>query len=167
MLKFIVPSEERERRLAICHKCRFYNSTTQSCGTLIVGRRLKPEELLEAERENIRKHNKKRVRLCGCFLPAKTWGKLESCPIGRWEIYGLTDVELAALLQFVEEMPRFGIIKGEALAELNRWYAKLTGVKTPLSNCPPCVRQTMVNLRHAVEEYKKGLEGATATDATA
>jgi hypothetical protein len=167
MSKFVVPKEERERRLSVCHKCRFYNETTQSCGTLIVGRRLKPEELEEAERENIRKHKKKSVRLCGCFLPAKTWLKLEQCPIGKWSIHDITPEEMAELVAFVDALPTYGVVGGDTLEALNNWYNKLTGVRQPLSKCPPCVRQTIIQLRHTITEYKNGLPDApTTTDAT-
>lgn len=167
MSKFVVPKEERERRLSVCHKCRFYKETTQSCGTLIVGRRLKPEELEEAERENVRKYKKKSVRLCGCFLPAKTWLKLEQCPIGKWSVYEFTPEEMEELVAFVDSLPKFGIIGGDKVEVLNQWYNKLTGQRQPLSKCPPCIRQTIFQLRQTIEEYKKGLPMAPpTTDAT-
>ena len=166
MLNFTVPKSERERRLSVCHKCRFYKEITQSCGTLIVGRRLKPEELEEAERDNLRKHNKKRVRLCGCVIPLKTWGKLEQCPIGKWGVYDLTQKQMEELVAFVEGLPTYGIINGEGLIELNKWQNILSGVKQPISGCPPCIRQSIIDLRATIKEYKKGLEAINATDAT-
>jgi hypothetical protein len=52
--KVVSSKEEKERRLAICKECEFFQASPLKC------------------------------RKCGCFLQLKTRLETEHCPIGKW-----------------------------------------------------------------------------------
>ena len=51
---FLLSSEEREVRKEICARCPNLNLTMNIC------------------------------KLCGCFMPVKTWVRSSKCPIQKW-----------------------------------------------------------------------------------
>jgi hypothetical protein len=143
--------------MQICQTCKYFKQTTRSCGTLVFGRALKPEEIEEAKKENRIKYYKKKVRLCGCFMPAKTFGIFQTCPIGKWGVHALSEEEMQQILSFVDTLPKFGTYKSETIKELNKWYKLLTGSRKNISTCPTCVRETVRTFRREIKKYKEEL----------
>jgi hypothetical protein len=141
--------------MQICQTCKHYKKHTRSCGTLVFGRTLKPEEVEEAKKENNIKHYKKKVRLCGCFLPAKTFGVFEACPISKWGVHALSEEELKQIVSFVDTLPIVGTYNGETVRQLNMWYKLLTGSRKNISTCPNCVRETVRTFRREIKKYKE------------
>ena len=144
--------------MQICQTCKFYKEHTRSCGTLILGRNLKPEEVAEVEKELHVKHYKKKYRLCGCFLPAKTWGIFEACPIGKWGVHSLSETELQEIISFVDGLPTLGTYNADSVRELNKWYKLLTGSRKNISTCPNCVRETVRTFRKEIAKYKQEIQ---------
>ncbi len=154
MLSLTVTKEVHLQRMRTCEGCKFFKSITKSCGTLIVGRKLTQEELEELQKENLVKHYKKKIRLCGCWLPAKTYGLFESCPVGKWGMESLSKEQMQKLILFVEDLPQYGIYKSESVKELNRWFQFVTGSKKNISGCPTCVRDMVKTFRKEIKKYK-------------
>jgi len=139
---FTVPRQIRNERLSICQSCKHFVESTQSCGTLIVGRKLSPEELAEAEENNRITHYRRKTRLCGCFMPAKVHLSAYRCPINKWGRYRLTDAETELLREFVAALPEGGRIGVKTVKELNEWVFKITGRRMA---CQTCKGSELVN----------------------
>lgn len=144
--------------MQICQTCKHFKQHTRSCGTLVFGRALKPEEIQEAQKENKIKHYKKKVRLCGCYLPAKTFGIFQACPLGKWGVHALSTEELQQIVAFVDALPQFGTYNSNTVRELNRWYKLLTGSRKNISTCPNCVRETVRTFRKEIQKYKQQIQ---------
>jgi hypothetical protein len=132
---FTVPPAIRAQRLATCKACKHFIESTESCGTLIVGRKLTPEELAEAEENNKITHYRRKTRLCGCYMPAKTKFALYRCPLNKWGRYRLTEEETELLRTFVSGLPVNGKIDVQTVKELNSWVYKMTGRRLSCSTC--------------------------------
>jgi len=70
-----VKHNEYKRRLDICRTCKFFEASTQSCGTLIVGDEVEIEV----------KFKRKTIKLCGCVMPVKAKLAFASCPASKWD----------------------------------------------------------------------------------
>lgn len=151
MPNFSVPPQIRTNRLQTCIKCKFYKPHTSSCGTLIIGDALTPEELAEIELENEITWYKKKKRLCGCNMPWKTKFSFASCPIGKWGKYRLSDEETKQLIEFINTIPDKGVILSNQVSELYQWFSRMTGRKErPCSSCVGQLIQEFKNqLKHA------------------
>jgi hypothetical protein len=160
MFTLTVPLTIQKTRIEICQACKFYKQSTRSCGTLIVGRKLTKEELEEIDKDNLVKHYRKKVRLCGCFLPAKTWGIFESCPVGKWGVHALSETEVEQIVSFVDTLPNVGSYNADTVRELNRWHKLLTGSRKNISTCPNCVRETVRTFRREINKYKEQIQKA-------
>ena len=139
---FTVPQTIRAQRLATCLSCKHYVSSTQSCGTLIFGRKLTPEELAEAEENNKITHYRRKTRLCGCVMPHKVRFAVYRCPINKWGRYRLTEEESELLREFVSALPEGGRINIETVKALNEWVYKITGHRM---KCQTCKGAELVN----------------------
>ena len=132
---FKVPPSIAIERLNICKACKHFKVETQSCGTIILGDKLSPEDLAEAEANNEITHYRKKLRLCGCFMPVKTKYSLFRCPINKWGRYKLNETEADALREFVLGLPTQGIYTAEIIKEASEWFTKITGQRQGCSSC--------------------------------
>ena len=136
---FFVEAKEKERRLGICHKCKFYQESTKSCGTLLVG-----DEVT---------YRKKKVRLCGCRMPVKAKLKAMSCPLGKWKPWYKPE-DMERLTQVLDAF------KGRTVThtmnnEMTEWYNKLTGDTRQPSTCRPCIQEMVSRLRTFVADVQE------------
>lgn len=157
MFKLNVPARVRMARMNECGACKFYVKETDSCGTLmslkglITGTHggLVDEEDLDVSEEkkeiNLVKYYKKKVRLCGCDIGEKTKWSFESCPIGRWGKYRLTDTETNLLEEFIGSLPKTGKITNEQVDNVIKWFEKVSG--RPMRRCDNCVREVIKELQ--------------------
>jgi hypothetical protein len=132
---FIVPPAIQTQRLTICQACKHYKSSTRSCGTLVIGQKLTPEELAEAEANNQVTHYRKKTRLCGCVMPAKTKLALFRCPLNKWGYYRLTDKETIELKEFISSLPTDGKISGLDIRLAAEWFSRMTGRRVSCASC--------------------------------
>lgn len=132
---FTVPPVIRSKRLAICQACKHYIEKTSSCGTLILGGKMSPEDLLEAEENNKITHYRRKTRLCGCDMTRKTKFSLYRCPINKWGRYRLNDNETELLKEFVSQLPTNGRVDVQTVRALNEWVYKMTGRRVGCSTC--------------------------------
>jgi hypothetical protein len=140
-----------------CGKCKFYKPETESCGTLLKlqnlingtrGGLVEPEDVdvdPEVQDLNLVKFYKKKVRLCGCDMPEKVKWSFESCPIGRWGKYRLTDAETKMLDEFVSSLPTTGKLSNQQVEDIIKWFERVSG--RPMKRCDQCVRAVIKELR--------------------
>lgn len=130
---------EREQRMAICKACKHFQSTTNSCGTLIVG--------------NTITKGKKKVHLCGCVMPIKTQFKTSSCPIGSWQ--STVDTQsLEEIKEILEKADREKRITGQDGVALVKTYNKIFGTKKDVNNamsCGNCMREIIKEFKEIIK----------------
>lgn len=135
-----VRSSEYNRRLEICRNCKFFEATTQSCGTLIVG----GEEQIEVQ------YRKKSINLCGCVMPIKAKLSLATCPAGKWKGL-LTDEEKIALIELLDVIEATGKIDD---AQRNKFYAykdQITQAYNERSTCSACIKREIKTMRESLK----------------
>lgn len=135
-----VRSSEYNRRLEICRNCKFFESTTQSCGSLIVG----GEEQIEVQ------YRKKSIHLCGCVMPIKAKLSLATCPAGKWKGL-LTDEEKVALIALLDEIESTGKIDD---VQRNQFYAykdQITQAFNERSTCSACIKREIKTMRESLK----------------
>lgn len=132
---FKVPPAIADERMRTCKECKHFVESTQSCGTLILGDKLSPEDLAEAEKENQITHYRKKLRLCGCRMPVKTKYALARCPINKWGRFKLSEEETEALRDFISGLPTQGVYTAEMVREAAAWFTKMTGQRYGCSSC--------------------------------
>jgi hypothetical protein len=157
MFKLNVPARVRTARLNECGKCKFYNAEHETCGKpmslkgLVDGTHgglVDPEEVdvdTETQEFNLVKYYKKKVRLCGCYVKEKTKFSFESCPIGRWGKYRLTDTETNMLEEFIKTLPTKGQLTGDQVNQVLKWFERVSG--RPMRRCDECVRAVVKELQ--------------------
>jgi len=132
---FKVPPAIAAERLKICRACKHYRPEFNTCGTLILGDKLSPEDLESAEAANEVTHYRKKLRLCGCVMPIKTKYSLFRCPINKWGRYQLSEDETESLRAFVSGLPTQGIYTAGIIKEAAEWFQKMTGQRHGCSSC--------------------------------
>jgi len=153
MFKLNVPARVKAQRINICGQCKFFKEDTMSCGTvmslkgLVTGTHggLVDAEEIADDNVNKVKYYKKKVRLCGCYIMEKSKYAFESCPIGKWGKYRLTDEETQLLTDFVATLPTTGRLSSEQVDTVIKWFEKMTG--QPVRRCDNCVRAMVKELQ--------------------
>ena len=116
---FVTP-EERSHRLKTCEACKYYKAKTKSCGTLMRPRTLR-----------------NKVKLCGCYMPAKTKFKFSECPAGFWS----ATVTEADRVKIREYMYASGNLSIEQTRELVDLYSRVTGTSNRYTGCNACLQK--------------------------
>jgi hypothetical protein len=107
-----------------------------------------PEEVdvdTDTQDLNLVKYYKKKVRLCGCYVKEKTKWSFESCPIGKWGKYRLTDTETNMLEDFINSLPKSGKLTSQQVDEIVKWFERVSG--RPMRRCDNCVRAVIQELQ--------------------
>lgn len=126
--------------MAICKKCKFYQSTFGTCGTPLIGGTVEPEE-------NNVTYYKEKIKLCGCFMHLKTKFRFTSCPAHKWFAIDMKPEDIAALDVFIQRVSKANKIEQEDNQQLHEWYSKMTGKKENISHCPSCIRELITEFR--------------------
>ena len=123
-------SNEYKRRLEICRTCKFFEPSTQSCGSLIVGDEVETEVLFR----------KKLIKLCGCVMPIKAKLAFASCPASKWN--GVLSIEeQIEFKRFLLDMKAQGRLEQKDMLKFYSFKDKATGAFNERSTCPPCVKK--------------------------
>lgn len=139
-----VPPVVYQNRLAQCKECKWYKASTGSCGTLIMGE-------VVTDEDNIVRHYRKPIRLCGCVMKWKAKYRLSSCPAGKWSSEAIDATEIEKLREFVTSIEKRDKLMSDEVRDLARWFSKVSGQTHPVTTCPPCVRDMITELRKEVE----------------
>jgi len=123
-------SNEYKRRLEICRTCKFFEPSTQSCGSLIVGDEVETEVLFR----------KKSIKLCGCVMPIKAKLAFASCPASKWNGV-LSMEEQIEFKRFLLDMKAQGRLEQNDMLRFYSFKDKATGAFNERSTCPPCVKK--------------------------
>ena len=122
---------EYKRRLDICRACKFFEPSTQSCGTLILGDEVETTEVL---------FRRKSIKLCGCVMPVKAKLAFASCPASKWD--GVLSVEeQIEFKRFLLDMKAHGRLEQNDILKFYSFKDKATGAFNERSTCPPCVKK--------------------------
>ena len=145
-------------RINACSGCKFYKAETDSCGELLTlrnamkgtrGGLVDPEavdiSLVEREKMNKVSYYKKKIRLCGCEIREKAKYAFETCPIGRWGKYRLSDEETEILEEFIMSLPKHGKYSSTQVDEIIKWFERTSG--RPMKRCDECVRAVVKELQ--------------------
>jgi hypothetical protein len=121
--------KQREERMAICKSCKHYRTSTNSCGTLLLG-----EEVT---------YRKKKVKLCGCVMPLKTQFKTSSCPIEKW--HSTVDASaLESIREIVEQVNKTRKVNIDEATQLIEVYNKVFGANRDVKKaigCGGCMKE--------------------------
>lgn len=123
-------SNEYKRRLEICRTCKFFESSTQSCGPLIVGDEVETEVLFR----------RKSIKLCGCVMPIKAKLAFAQCPASKWDGVLSMDEQIE-FKRFLLDMKAQGKLEDKDLIKFYSFKDKATGAFNERSTCSPCVRK--------------------------
>jgi hypothetical protein len=121
---------EYKRRLDICRACKFFEPSTQSCGTLILGDEVETEVLFR----------KKSIKLCGCVMPVKAKLAFASCPASKWNGVLSMDEQIE-FKRFLLDMKAQGRLEQKDMLKFYYFKDKATGAFNERSTCPPCVKK--------------------------
>jgi hypothetical protein len=138
-------SNEYKRRLEICRTCKFFESSTQSCGQLIVGDEVETEVLFR----------RKSIKLCGCVMPIKAKLAFASCPASKWE--GVLSLEeQIEFKRFLLDMKAKGRLEDKDLMKFYSFKDKATGAFNERSTCPPCVKKDINTFLESMKDVEIG-----------
>ena len=133
---------EYKRRLDICRACKFFEPSTQSCGTLIVGDEVETTEVL---------FRRKTIKLCGCVMPVKAKLAFASCPASKWD--GVLSVEeQIEFKRFLLDMKAQGRLEQKDMLRFYSFKDKATGAFNERSTCPPCVKKDINSFLESMKD---------------
>lgn len=123
-------NNEYKRRLDICRACKFFEQSTQSCGTLILGDEVETEVLFR----------RKSIKLCGCVMPVKAKLAFASCPASKWD--GVLSLEeQIEFKRFLLDMKAQGRLDSKDMLRFYKYKDKATGAHNERSTCVACVKK--------------------------
>jgi len=138
-------SNEYKRRLEICRTCKFFEPSTQSCGSLIVGDEVETEVLFR----------RKSIKLCGCVMPIKAKLAFASCPASKWE--GVLSIEeQIEFKRFLLDMKAQGRLEQKDMLKFYSFKDKATGAFNERSTCPPCVKKDINTFLESMKDVEIG-----------
>jgi len=138
-------SNEYKRRLEICRTCKFFEPSTQSCGSLIVGDEVETEVLFR----------KKSIKLCGCVMPIKAKLAFASCPASKWNGV-LSKDEQIEFKRFLLDMKAQGRLEQKDMLKFYSFKDKATGAFNERSTCPPCVKKDINTFLESMKDVEIG-----------
>ena len=138
---------EYKRRLDICRACKFFEPSTQSCGTLILGDEVETTEVL---------FRRKTIKLCGCVMPVKAKLAFASCPASKWD--GVLSVEeQIEFKRFLLDMKAQGRLEQNDMLKFYKFKDKATGAFNERSTCPPCVKKDINSFLESMKDVNVDL----------
>ena len=138
---------EYKRRLDICRACKFFEPSTQSCGTLILGDEVETTEVL---------FRRKSIKLCGCVMPVKAKLAFASCPASKWD--GVLSVEeQIEFKRFLLDMKAQGRLEQKDMLKFYSFKDKATGAFNERSTCPPCVKKDINSFLESMKDVNVDL----------
>ena len=138
---------EYKRRLDICRACKFFEPSTQSCGTLILGDEVETTEVL---------FRRKTIKLCGCVMPVKAKLAFASCPASKWD--GVLSLEeQIEFKRFLLDMKAQGRLEQKDMLKFYSFKDKATGAFNERSTCPPCVKKDINSFLESMKDVEVDL----------
>lgn len=134
---------EYKRRLAICQTCKFFEQSTQSCGTLILGDEVETEVLFR----------RKSIKLCGCIMAIKSKLSFASCPAGKWDGV-LTLDEQIEFKRFLLDMKAQGRLDNKDMLRFYKFKDKATGAHNERSTCGACVKKDINTFLESMKDVE-------------
>tara|TARA_R110002153_G_scaffold257956_3_gene417257 strand:- start:1718 stop:2131 length:414 start_codon:yes stop_codon:yes gene_type:complete len=134
------PYDVQNDRFNTCRKCKFFKKKTNTCGTPIIGNKVK--------------YNKKEYKLCGCFMDIKSRLRYARCPLNKWK----DNIKLS-LAEYTELKELLSHSIDKVTREQNRDLAilhrKYFNSDAKPSSCAPCVLGHINDLHKVIDQYEK------------
>ena len=135
MIPFKADKELAKKRIEICEKCEHFKNPPRTCGTPIIGDQVGDK------------------RTCGCFMDAKTKISFSRCPLNKWEFLQVTENDYLAIKNLLDEVDNtINPNQKKLLFDMKRKYF---GGNQRTSNCVPCLKTALKEMKQIVEEYEK------------
>ena len=135
MIPFKADKELAKKRIEICEECEHFKPRTRTCGTAILGDKIGDK------------------KTCGCFMDAKTKLSFSRCPFDKWEFLQVTENDYLAIKKLLDVVDNtINPNQKKMLFEMQRKYI---GGNTKTSNCVPCLKSALKEMKQIVEEYEK------------
>jgi hypothetical protein len=136
------------QRVKTCESCEHYLAGTQSCGPLVVGKKITFDNPATGKKQN--------AKLCGCLIKLKAEFALFGCPLDKWPgVMSRADKrELMALLNKIVGAKRVETSDLEAL----RRYNLMAGspmhpvLSKPCSSCGAAMSKLIEKARQVLKE---------------
>ena len=137
-------------RQAICHECKWYKESTDSCGTLVFGNRFEDSilRLLNVT------YYKRKIRLCGCKIAWKVKFKAQQCPAGKWLRDGITDEDIEQIKEWLDQLPKRSRWSVDELKPFYVVASKVKGVNIEPSTCTQCLHDLISEMKLLVNEVE-------------
>tara|TARA_R100001244_G_scaffold132321_3_gene108203 strand:+ start:785 stop:1204 length:420 start_codon:yes stop_codon:yes gene_type:complete len=129
----ITNKEKASKRIAICESCAHFRKRSRTCGTPIVGNKVGSK------------------RTCGCFMDVKTKINFASCPLSKWEQYEVSKKDIKDIKHLLESVKYE--ISGQQKTVLFDMVRKYIGGNKKTSNCMPCLKSAIQDMKRIVKEY--------------
>ena len=92
------------------------------------------------------------VKLCGCYMPAKTKFKFSECPAGFWSAQ-VSEADRAQIRQLIGASGNLSIDQTRELVDL---YSRVTGTTNRYTGCNACLEKMRAEL---VRFYEYPIDG--------
>ena len=135
MIPLKADKELARKRIAICVECEHFKPKTRTCGTPVIGDKVGD------------------TRTCGCFMDAKTKLSFSRCPLDKWEFLQVTENDYLAIKNLLDEVDNtINPNQKKLLFDMQRKYI---GGNRRTTNCVPCLKSALDEMKQIVEEYEK------------
>jgi hypothetical protein len=104
--------------------------------------------------QNKVKHYRKKIFLCGCYMPVKTKLAFASCPADKWTTERISPDELIHLKTMLIEWDRIGRLAPTDEHEFVVYLRKLTGENINIGGCYSCLVELVELAKRATFEIE-------------
>jgi hypothetical protein len=137
--------EVAKERMKTCQACKFYHHDTKTCGTPVFG--------------NDVTFNKKKIHLCGCFIPLKSKTPWSQCPANKWKTEEIDfNIPIEPIIEALANYDK-GVSR-ETVRAINVIYKESCGARCKDINvndmhCGSCIANRIKDLRAYVKRVSK------------
>jgi hypothetical protein len=135
MIPFKADKDLAKKRIEICEGCDYFKPETRTCGTPVIGDKIGDK------------------KTCGCFMDIKTKLTFSKCPFSFWGVSQVAENDYIAIKKLLKDVQRtINPQQKEVLFDMQRKYF---GGNKKTSNCVPCIKSALEEMKQVVEEYEK------------
>ena len=139
-----VNQNTRAERLAICHKCQFYQESTRSCGTFL------PKKIMRGEfTGDVVQYRRREITLCGCDMNQKTKFKTAKCPANKWKS-AVAPEDIEQLQRAIDAVEGKHRIENKEVDEIVQAYNQAFSAKRTIKRCGTCMKDLITEAKEAI-----------------
>lgn len=80
--------------------------------------------------------------------------RFSSCPAEKWSAYNVTTDDIEQITAFILPLEKRSTLTSDEVDKMFRLFNKVSGLNTPRSSCPPCVRSVLTDLVKEVRRHQ-------------